>query len=124
MKTIDFNIPYSKSENCVIVGARNWVKADGGQLVTGDSVTNIQEVYDVGYTSLFKDFELQRGDKVVLTKVSSNIAYLRPYEIPNIEGKFSNIHWMQLVGKFVNNVLDKEHLQLFYSKVMLHKLTE
>ena len=124
MKVIDFKVPYSRSENCIVVNARDWVKADGGQLLTGDSVTNIQEVVGSGYTETFKDFTVKEGDKVVLTKASANIAYLRPYEIPDIEGKFANVHWMQVIGKFIDNVVDKEHLQLFYSKVMLHKLTD
>ena len=124
MKVIDFKVPYSRSENCIIVNARDWVKADGGQLLTGDKVTNIQEVVGSGYTGTFTDFTVEKGDKVVLTKASANRAYLRPYEIPDVDGKFANVHWMQVIGKFVDNVVDKEHLQLFYSKVMLHKLTE
>ena len=124
MKVIDFKVPYSRSENCIVVNARDWVKADGGQLLTGDKVTNIQEVVGSGYTGTFTDFTVEKGDKVVLTKASANIAYLRPYEIPDVDGKFANVHWMQVIGKFVDNVVDKEHLQLFYSKVMLHKLTE
>lgn len=124
MKTIDFKVPYSRSENCIVVNARDWIKADGGQLLTGDSVTNIQEVVGSGYTETFTDFTVEEGDRVVLTKASANIAYLRPYEISDVDGKFANVHWMQVIGKFVGGVVDKEHLQLFYSKVMLHKLTE
>lgn len=122
MKNIDFKLPYSRSENCLIINARDWVRADGGSLLTKDKVTNIQEVKGVGYTSCFNDYEVDVGDKVILTRAAANIAYLRPYEIPDIEGKFANVHWMQVIGKFVGNIMDKEHVQLFYSKVMLEKV--
>lgn len=115
IENFDCAVPYSKTENCVIVKGEDWVKATESALITKkEQVTNIQEVQGVGYTEVFADHGLKAGDKVVLTKAASNIAYLKPYKLPDHDKKYSNVHLMQVIGK-----LEDDNVNLLYSKVEL-----
>lgn len=115
-----YDIPYSKTENCVLISAREWLRSNQSVLETGDRITNIQKVLDVGYTEVFKTHKLNEGDTIIISKASSKIAYLRPFEIPNNVGKFANVHWMQVLGKVTS--LESSSIELFYNKVLLKEI--
>lgn len=111
------NIPYSKTENCIIINARDWVDKSDSVLITNKKNTGVQVVDGVGYTEVFTTHNTNTGDEVLITKVASQIAYLRPYEIPDDVNKYANIHQMQIIGKFMD-----DKLELFYDKVELEKI--
>ena len=108
------DIPYTKTENCIVIGSKDWVKGEGHLLET-NNITYMQKVLGVGYTEVFTEYNINVGDVVLLTKASANIAHLRPYSIPNQDGTYANIHQMQVIG-----VLHEDNnIELFYNKVAL-----
>ena len=67
-----YDIPYSKTENCVLISAREWLRSNQSSLEIEDRITNIQKVLDVGYTEVFKTHKLNEGDTIIISKASSN----------------------------------------------------
>ena len=120
MYKFEYNIPYTKSENCILISARDWVDGSQSSLIKRTGVTNIQKVLDVGYTEVFKTHEVSEGDTVLISKASSQIAYLKPFDIPNNIGKFANVHWMQVLGRV--SELTSSGIELFYNKVLLREV--
>ena len=117
-ENFECNIPYTKSENCIIINARDWVDKSETSLILSKRNTGIQKVDGVGYTEVFKTHEIDIGDEVLITKVASQIAYLRPYEIPDDNNMYANIHQMQLIGKYIRD----GSIELFYDKLQLEKI--
>ena len=120
MYKFEYNIPYTKSENCILISARDWVDGSQSSLIKRTGVTNIQKVLDVGYTEVFKTHKVSEGDTVLISKASSQIAYLKPFDIPNNIGKFANVHWMQVLGRV--SELTSSGIELFYNKVLLKEV--
>ena len=91
LKNYICNIPYSKTENCIIINARDWIDKSDSALITNKKNTGVQVVDGVGYTEVFTTHNINTGDEVLITKVASQIAYLRPYEIPDDDNHFPTI---------------------------------
>lgn len=117
------NLPYTKSENCILVYAKECSSLENNSnLILSNVRGYTREVLDVGYTEVFLTHKLAKNDVVVVSKTMENISRLRNF---TIDGEYNNkqlvnIHCMQILGR-VNSDFPF-NIELFYNKVLLEEV--
>lgn len=117
------NLPYTKSENCILVYAKECSSLENNSnLILSNVRGYTREVLDVGYTEVFLTHKLAKNDVVVVSKTMENISHLRNF---TIDGEYDNkqlvnIHCMQILGRV--NSDHPYNIELFYNKVLLSEV--
>ena len=117
------NLPYTKSENCVLVYAKECSSLENNSnLILSNVRGYTREVLDVGYTEVFLTHKLTKGDVVVVSKTMENISRLRNFTIDSEydNKQLANVHCMQILGR-VNSDFPY-NIELFYNKVLLSEV--
>lgn len=117
------NLPYTKSENCVLVYAKECSSLENNSnLILSNVRGYTREVLDVGYTEVFLTHKLVKNDVVVVSKTMENISRLRNFTVDDEydDKQLVNIHCMQILGR-VNSDFPY-NIELFYNKVLLSEV--
>lgn len=119
---IDYKV--KKTEDCIIMDTKNWIQNSMFEIqkLNGKkSISYITEVIDVHESSsVFKNSKIKKGAYVLLSKVASEIASMRSYEIDN--KSYFNAPIMQVMGIFKNNEISLSNLEMLYDKILIKKL--
>lgn len=129
LENFNYKLKKNKSENCILIKAKEW-EDNTSQLIKlcsksgREGVTYISRVLDENIDKKTYNTQISKGDKVLLTKTASNVAYLAPFKIPvNFDNtEYGNVHVMQIIGKFEGEETTLESLQPLYDKVIMEKV--
>lgn len=126
MKNFDYKV--NRTENCIMVKTSEWIENNSNLIQTyrlsGRQLpTYFTQVIDENIVDKkFQDSKelLKVGATVLLTRVVSDVAYYRSYEIEN--EKYYDIPVMQVIGTFKNNIISYDNLNLLYDKIIIEKI--
>lgn len=121
----NFNYKVKKSEDCVLININNWVQYSPLEIqkMNGKtSISYITEVLDINYyTESFSSKPIQKGDTVLISRVSAEVASMRGYDLGDGQ-KYYNIPITQVMGVFKEHKVNFESLEMIFNKVLIEKL--
>lgn len=116
---IDYKVP--RTEDCLLMDVNAWVPTSTivSQSIKGKlSASYVTTVLDENFK---EDYGISKGDTILITRISSEIAPMRSYDL-NDGKKYFNLPISQVIGKFKNSEISLESLQLIDGKVLIEKL--
>lgn len=116
---IDYKV--TKTEDCALIDINNWVPTSDiiFQSIKGKtSASFVTEVIDENFK---EDYGVSKGDYVLITKIASEVAPMRSYDL-NDGKKYFNLPISQIIGKFENKEVTLSALQLIAGKVLIEKV--
>jgi len=129
LTNFNYKIDYTKSRNHILINPKDW-EQDASKLIHGYSIYGdvamnyLTKVLKTNIDNSMFGEPVNEGDLVLLTKAASKISYLKPFEI--IKGfdkaKLSNVHIMQVIGKFTDNKMTLENFVPLFDKVVMEKV--
>ena len=122
---LDYKV--ERSADCIRINTDDWVLSSDNQLkryrISGRAVTTcITHVDDKNLSEEFFESEevLEKGTKVLLSSIASEIARSRAYTIDN--KRYYDIPVMQVLGYFEGNRGTLESFKLLYNKILIKKM--
>lgn len=116
---IDYKV--IRTEDCALMDVNNWVPTSDiiSQSIKGKmSASFVTEVIDENFK---EDYGILKGDYMLITKVASEIAPMRSYDL-NDGKKYFNLPVSQIIGKFENKEISLNALKLILGKVLIEKV--
>ena len=118
LKNFDYKV--KKSEDCVLINVNNWTQTSKIQVqkISGKaSMTYVTRVLDVNYCSeAFDSKPIQKGDIVLLSRVSAEVAPMRSYDLGDGQ-KYFNVPITQIMGIFKEDKISLDSLDMVFNKV-------
>lgn len=129
LENFNYNIDYTKSRNHVLINPKDW-EQDASKLIHGYSIYGdvamnyLTRVLKTNIDNAMFGEPVKEGDLVLLTRAASKVSYLKPFEISTgiDKAKFSNVHIMQVIGKFTNNRMTLEDFTPLFDKVLMERV--
>lgn len=116
---IDYKV--TRTENCALIDINNWVPTSSiiSQSIKGKaSASFVTEVIDENFK---EDYGVLKGDCILITKVASEIAPMRSYDLSDGK-KYFNLPISQIIGTFENKDISLDSLKLTTGKVLIEKV--
>lgn len=116
---IDYKV--TRTEDCALMDVNNWVPTSDiiSQNIKGKvSASFVTEVVDENFK---ENYGILKGDYMLITKVASEIAPMRSYDL-NDGKKYFNLPVSQIIGKFENKEISLSALKLISGKVLIEKV--
>lgn len=116
---IDYKV--TRTEDCALMDVNNWVPTSDiiSQNIKGKmSASFVTEVVDENFK---ENYGILKGDCILITKVASEIAPMRSYDL-NDGKKYFNLPISQIIGKFENKEISLNTLKLIMGKVLIEKV--
>lgn len=117
----NFDYKVKRNEDCILIDIDNWLQNEE-QLISIQKIsgrltpTCITEVLDLYIKSpQWEGCPLQKGDKVLISQVATDVAPFRNFKIENND-RYCNVPFTQVMGTFNNNTLT-----MLYDKVLIKK---
>lgn len=123
---IDFNVP--KSKDCIIIDTKNWTQ-NSSQILTvhkmsgRDIPTYIAEVLSENIVKDCLKGAVAKGDTVLLTRVASEVAQYRSFEIEVGDKRYYDVPVMQVLGKFDNDI-SFSSLHMLFDKILIKRIED
>lgn len=117
---IDYRV--NKTEDCVLMNVNNWISTSDiiSQNIKGKlSISCVTEVLEENFK---EDYSINKGDYILITRVASDIASMRSYDL-NDGNKYFNLPISQIIGKFKDNKVSLSALELTEGKVLVEKVS-
>ena len=117
---IDYKV--SKTEDCSLINVNNWIPTSDiiTQSIKGRiSASFITEVLEENFK---EDYGVSKGDYILITKVASEIAPMRSYDL-NDGNKYFNLPISQIIGKFTDKKISLSSLELIEGKVLIERIS-
>ena len=121
-----FDYKTERSENTILINTKNWLKNDSNLIqeyrISGKAVINgLTEVLDVyDFLPPLQGY-LKKGDKVLLSKVASQISNYYAYAI-NGKKEYHSIPIMQVLGVFKDGHISLDSLSMLFDKILIKKI--
>ena len=122
----DYEVRGARSNNCVLIDAKNWLANTSNDIVgissRGGIANNyITEVLDVNVEDTKYSNTVDSGDIVMLTAVASRLYTSRTFSIPvkMDTTEYTDIPISHIVGKFLNNTISLSSFKVLGAYVML-----
>lgn len=129
LNKLNYNINYTKNSGCILINPKDWESNDTSKVqgYTVDGTLAMNYLTKVLKTNIEEEVygtPLSEGDLVLLTKTASKVSYLKPFKIPiGINNKhFSNVHILQVIGKFKDGIMDIDNLEPLFDKVIMEEI--
>lgn len=126
LECLDYKV--LKSEDSILINVNNWVYPSGLsiQKISGKaSISYITKALDCHYVSdVFKEYTdstINKGDYILLTRVASEVASMRSYDLGDGQ-KYFNVPIQQVLGTFKNNDISLDSLEMLYNKILIEKI--
>lgn len=116
---IDYKV--KRTEDCALMDVNNWIPTSDiiSQSIKGKTSTSfVTEIIDENFK---EDYGVSKGDYMLITKVASEIAPMRSYDL-NDGKKYFNLPVSQIIGKFENKEISLNSLRLISGKVLVEKV--
>ena len=119
-----FDYKVKKSEDCVLINCNDWVQPSAIQIcklsgkITPTYITNALDVH--AHSSHFLDYPVKKGDTVLITKVASEVASMRSFQLED-NNKYFNVPFMQILGIFKGKI-SFESLTMIYDKILVERI--
>lgn len=116
---IDYKV--TKTEDCALMDVQNWIPTSDiiSQSIKGKiSASYVTEVLEENFK---KDYGVYKGDYILVTKVASEIAPMRSYNLHDSR-KYFNLPISQIIGRFRNKSVSWSTLELVKGKVLVEKV--
>lgn len=116
---IDYKV--SRTEDCALINVNNWIPTSDivSQNIKGKiSASFVTEIIDENFK---ESYGISKGDYILITKVASEIAPMRSYDL-NDGNKYFNLPISQIIGKFENKEVSLNSLELLLGKVLIEKV--
>ena len=123
---IDFKVP--KSKNCVIIDTKKWVQ-NSSQILTvhrmsgRDIPTYIAEVLCANIERECLQGAVKEGDKVLLTRVASEVAQYRAFEVEVGDKRYYDVPVMQVLGVFRDGI-SFSSLDMLFDKILIKRIED
>lgn len=117
---IDYKV--SKTEDCSLINVNNWIPTSDiiTQSIKGRiSASFVTEVLEENFK---EDYGVSKGDYILITKVASEIAPMRSYDL-NDGNKYFNLPISQIIGKFTDKKISLSSLELIEGKVLIERIS-
>lgn len=117
---IDYKV--SKTEDCSLINVNNWIPTSDiiTQNIKGRiSASFVTEVLEENFK---EDYGVSKGDYILITKVASEIAPMRSYDL-NDGNKYFNLPISQIIGKFTDKKVSLSSLELIEGKVLIERIS-
>ena len=124
---IDFKVP--KHKDSIVVDAKNWLPNTSNKLnihkISGKDIpTYISKVIEVNpVTEGLKDV-VDKGDTVILSRIASETAEYRLFEIEQGDKRYCTIPIMQILGKFKDGDISYNSLYMVTDKIIVKKIED
>ena len=122
---IDFKIPRTK--DCIIIDTKNWVQ-NSSQMLTihrmsgRDIPTYLATALEVNAEKEVLKDGVKKGDTVLLTRVASEVAQYRAFELEVGDKRYYDVPIMQVLGKFTDNKISYNSLNMLFDKILIKKV--
>ena len=122
---INFKVPRTK--DCVIIDTKNWLQ-NSSQILTihrmsgRDIPTFLAKAVEVNNSNECFNGVIEKGDTLFLTRVVSEVAQCRPFEVEVGDKRYYDVPIMQVIGKFNDGNVSYDSLQLLFDKVLIKKI--
>lgn len=116
---IDYKV--TRTEDCALMDVQNWIPTSDiiSQNIKGKiSASYVTEVLEENFK---KDYGVYKGDYILITKVASEIAPMRSYDLHDSH-KYFNLPISQVIGRFRNKNVSWSTLELIKGKVLIEKV--
>ena len=116
---IDYKV--TRTEDCALMDVQNWIHTSNIfslSIKGGMSASYVTEVLEENFK---KDYGVYKGDYVLITKVASEIAPMRSYDLQDSH-KYFNLPISQVIGRFRNKNVSWSTLELIKGKVLIEKI--
>ena len=122
---IDFKVP--KAKDCIIIDTKKWLQNNSQNLtihrMSGrDIPTFIAQVVEENVEKECLKGAVNKGDAVLLSRVVSEVAQCRPFEIDSGDKRFYNVPIMQVLGVFEEGKISLSTFTLLFDKILLKKV--
>jgi co-chaperonin GroES (HSP10) len=122
---IDFKVPRAK--DCIIIDTKKWLQNNSQNLtihrMSGrDIPTFIAQVVEENVEKECLKGAVNKGDTVLLSRVVSEVAQCRPFEIDSGDKRFYNVPIMQVLGVFEEGRISLNTFTLLFDKILLKKV--
>jgi len=121
-----FDFKTERSKDTILIDTKNWIKNDSNILqeyrMSGKSVVNgLTSILDINCISDSLKGYLKKGDKVLLSRVASQISDYYAYSIGDGK-KYHSIPIMQVLGVFKDNIMSFDNFELLFNKILIKKV--
>lgn len=121
-----FDFKTERSKDTILINTKNWLKNDSNIVqeykISGKSVINgLTEVLDINISAPPLRGYLKKGDKVLLSRVASQISDYYAYSIGD-GNKYHSIPVMQVLGVFKDNIMSFDNFELLFNKILIKKI--
>ena len=121
---IDFKVPRLKDS--ILIDTKEWLH-DNSLLevrkISGKPIpTYLTEIKEIdAEKGVFKNV-LNKGDKVLLTRVASEVAQYRTFEVEVGDKRYYTAPIMQVIGVFKDREITFSSLQMLFDKILIKKV--
>lgn len=115
----DYKVP--KTEDCALIDVNAWISTSTivSQNMKGQlSTSYVTKILDENFN---EDYGISKGDIVLITKVASEIAPMRSYDLDDGK-KYFNLPASQIIGRFRDGEVSLNNLELTKGKILIEKL--
>ena len=122
---INFKVPRTK--NSIIIDIKNWVQ-NSSQILTVHRLsgrplpTYIAKVLEVNEEKENLKGVVSKGDTVLLSRVASEVAQFRAFEVEVGDKRYYDVPIMQVLGVFLNGVISFNSFNPILDKIVVKKL--
>lgn len=122
---IDFKVP--RAEDCVLIDTKRWIQNNLGGLTVHKMSGRGIPTYTAKVISVYPKKEIfkeviKNEDTVLLTRVASEIAGYKSFEVEVGDKRYFNIPIMQVIGVFSNDKISLDSLTLLFDKILIKKI--
>ena len=122
---IDFKVPRTKDS--IIIDVKSWVN-NSSQILTihrmsgRDIPTYITKVLEVNVEKECLKGYVNKGDTVLLTRVASEVAQQRAYEIELGDKRYYDVPVMQVLGIFSGGDISYDAFNMLFDKILIKRI--
>lgn len=122
-----FDYKVKKSEDCVLINCNDWIQSSAIQIckISGKSspscITTALDVH--AHSKHFLNCPISKGDIILLTKVASDVASMRSFQLEDNKNYF-NLPFMQVLGIFKDKKINYDNLEMIYDKILVEKVEQ
>ena len=122
---IDFKVP--KIKDCIVIDTKNWLQ-NSSQILTihrmsgRDIPTYIAKVLDVYAEKDALKGSVEKDDTVLITRIASEVAQSRAFEVEVGDKRYYNVPIMQVLGIFANGIISYDNLTMLFDKILIKKI--
>lgn len=122
---ISFKVPRTK--DCVVIDTKNWLQNSSQALTVHrmsgrDIPTYITKVTDENIEKEVFSNVVKKEDVILLSRIASEVAQARPFEVEVGDKRFYDIPIMQVLGVFKDGVVSLDSLNLLFDKILIKRI--